>query len=107
MRIFLILVFLLPVLSNAQKILFKNVNIVDVEKGAVIANQNVLVVSNHIKKISANPIVVNGAIMVNASGKYLIPGLWDSYTSVMDSYNESTAHRSEIFCLGRCWHPKT
>ncbi|MGI8581076.1 MAG: amidohydrolase family protein [Chitinophagaceae bacterium] len=90
MRIFLIVVFFLPLLLKAQKILFKKVNIVDVQKGKVIANQNVFVEGNRIKRISSKPFAVKGATVVNGTGKYLIPGLWDmhTHTDAFDNFEQ-------------------
>ncbi|MEO6255077.1 MAG: amidohydrolase family protein [Ferruginibacter sp.] len=84
------ILFLLPLQSLSQQasILFKNVNVVDVQKGKVIPNQNVFVEGNRIKKISSKSIAVNGAMVVNGSGKYLIPGLCDFNASVLHCENE-------------------
>ncbi len=67
----------LQVFSQQTSILFKNVNVVDVQKGIILPKQNVFVEGNQIKKISSKPIDVNGATVLNGSGKYLLPGLCD------------------------------
>jgi hypothetical protein len=49
-----LIVLLLPIQLFAQQhpVIFKNVNIVDVKKGTIIKNQNILIEGNRIKKIS-------------------------------------------------------
>jgi len=80
---YFILLFLPLQLFSQQKILFKNVNVVDLQKGKVISNQNVLVEGDRIKNISSKPFVVNGATVVDGSDKYLMPGLCDFNACVL------------------------
>ncbi|MFN2458970.1 MAG: amidohydrolase family protein [Chitinophagaceae bacterium] len=84
MKYVILLLLPLQLFSQQTSILFKNVNIVDVQKGKVIANQNVFIEGDRIKKISSKSIVSKGAKIVNASGKYLIPGLWDMHTHIFN-----------------------
>jgi len=64
-----------------QNILIKYVNIIDVEAGEVVYNQDVLIVGSRITSIDsarANSSVPN-AYVVNGEGKYLMPGLWNMH----------------------------
>ncbi|MGI8583836.1 MAG: amidohydrolase family protein [Chitinophagaceae bacterium] len=88
MRIFLIVVFFLPLFSKAQNVLIKNVTVVDVQKGAIIPKQNVLVTGNRITKISSQTITSTIATIVNGTGKYLMPGLCDFNAYVLQYENE-------------------
>jgi imidazolonepropionase-like amidohydrolase len=58
-----------------------NTTVVDVETGALLLNQTVLIAGNRITQIgpSAQLRLPSGAQVVEASGKYLIPGLWDAH----------------------------
>ncbi len=88
MKYIILLLLPLQLFSQQKSILFKNVNIVDVQKGKVIANQNVFVEGNRIKKISSKPVTANGATVVNGLGKYLMPGLCDFNAYVLQYENE-------------------
>jgi imidazolonepropionase-like amidohydrolase len=69
-------------LSTPNKIAIADVTIVDVETGSLYANQTVLIQDDLIIEISpANKAKIpKGTHIVNASGKYIIPGLWDMHT---------------------------
>jgi imidazolonepropionase-like amidohydrolase len=77
MKYFILLLLPLQLFSQKTSILFKNVNIIDVQKGKVLANKNVFIEGNRIKKINSKPFAVNNATVVDGSGKYLMPGLCD------------------------------
>lgn len=67
----------LQLLAQNSSTLFKNVNIIDVKTGKIIANQNVLIEGNRIKSISSKALPEKNATIINATGKYLMPGLCD------------------------------
>lgn len=77
----------------AADIAITDVNVIDVRNGRVQANQTVLISGNRISRIGASRrIRVSGdARVVNATGLYLIPGLWDMHTHALD------ADRSGLF----------
>lgn len=62
-------------------ILIRNVNIIDVEVGCVVQNQDVGIKDQLIKAIAnANQLLAGDSTQViNGKGKYLIPGLWDMH----------------------------
>jgi hypothetical protein len=88
-----ILLLLLPsvLFSQGTSVIFKNVNIINVEKGKIIPNQNILIEGNLIKKISSKPLFSHKATIVDATGKYLIPGLCDFNAKVLDYENSGIA----------------
>ncbi|HEX6313633.1 MAG TPA: amidohydrolase family protein [Gemmatimonadaceae bacterium] len=61
-----------------------NVNVVDVAAGRVIPQQRVVITGSRIVGVGAANAVPTppGANIVNAAGKYLIPGLWDMHVHV-------------------------
>jgi imidazolonepropionase-like amidohydrolase len=63
-------------------IAFTHATVVDVETGRLLPDQTVVVAGNRIREVG--PAVRIGARtrVVDASGKYLIPGLWDMHTHV-------------------------
>jgi len=59
--------------------LITHANCLDVRAGAVVPNQNVLIDHARIQQISAAPIDAPQAKRIDASGKFLMPGLCDSH----------------------------
>ncbi len=64
---------------------FIHVTVVDVERGILLPNRTVIVEGNRILAVGASTAtpVPSGARVVDATGKYLIPGLWDMHVHVM------------------------
>jgi hypothetical protein len=68
---------------SSTAILISNANIVDVRNGAILENQQVVVDSGKIKSILStveNPSAY--ATLINAKGKYLIPGLAEMHAHI-------------------------
>jgi imidazolonepropionase-like amidohydrolase len=68
--------------STAQAdLLIKNVSIIDVEKGRLLSAQDVYIIGEKIVQIQSSVKGVRRAKqIVDGTGKYLIPGLWDMHT---------------------------
>ncbi len=62
------------------------VTVVDVEKGTLASGQRVVLKGSRIQAVGAPDLVSlpKGARVVDAREKYLIPGLWDMHTHVID-----------------------
>lgn len=80
----------LPTVASAQSsaavapsLVLDGVTIVDVEDGKLVSNQRVVIDGNRIQAVgSAHTITLpKGTQVVDASGKYLMPGLWDMHIS--------------------------
>jgi len=73
--------FIFPARSEKYDIIIQNVNIVNVETGSIVNNQDVGIQQQIIKKISAgNQLSLSDSTQViDGNGKYLIPGLWDMH----------------------------
>ncbi len=75
--------------AYAQTLAITHVTIIDVSNGAIIPDSTVTIQGNRIVSVtlsgSAPP---KAALVVNAKGEYLIPGLWDMHTHV---YFDNTA----------------
>lgn len=71
--------------SDAPGLAFTHVNVVDVESGRVLPDKTVLIAGNRIATVgrAADVRVPRGAQVVDGSGKYLIPGLWDMHSHVV------------------------
>ncbi|UCC39116.1 MAG: amidohydrolase family protein [Candidatus Aminicenantes bacterium] len=68
-------------LSFGQDLLIKNGTILTVTKGTII-NGDVLIMGGVIKQIGKNIKAPEGIKVIDASGKYVIPGIIDSHTHI-------------------------
>ena len=72
-------------------ILFENANLFDAESGKVIPHQDVWIRANVITKVApsegGSPRIdsIDGPRIIDATGKTLIPGLWDMHAHVSDN----------------------
>jgi imidazolonepropionase-like amidohydrolase len=67
--------------STAESLALVGVNVVDVETGQVHTNQTVLIVERQINAVGSDGTVdlPPATKLVEAGGKFLIPGLWDTH----------------------------
>jgi hypothetical protein len=72
--------------ASADDLLLTNVNVVDVEAGAIGAERSVLVSDGYIKEVGARGAVMApaGARIIDGADRYLIPALWDMHTHPME-----------------------
>ncbi len=65
--------------AAATSLVFEGVTVVDVEQGKLVPDQRVVITGNRIRAVGdvSKVQMPQGAQVVPASGKYLIPGLWD------------------------------
>ncbi len=69
----------------AQRIIIQHVRIVDVKTGALLPKQHLLIENGFIRQISDELINTQANdLVIDATGKYLMPGLIDMHTHVMD-----------------------
>ena len=78
--------------ATAQPLAFADVTVIDVEDGTARPGMTVIVSGDRITSVGPTSTVAvpDGATVIDASGKYLIPGLWDMHAHVffdgMDGY---------------------
>ena len=60
-------------------LVFANVDVVDVVSGELLQDQQVHVAAGKIAAVSAAPLTIEGAEVIDGTGKTLIPGLWDMH----------------------------
>ena len=72
----------LPASAVEKALVFDKVAVVDVETGKLLQDQRVVIEGNRIRTVGASGKVQipSGAQVIDAHGKYLIPGLWDMHT---------------------------
>src|SRR5688572_27394923 len=69
--------------SYAQHtVLIKQVNIIDVEKGTIIKNANVLIRDTAIASITTKESNLKADTIIDGNNRYLIPGLWDMHVHI-------------------------
>lgn len=70
----------------AEDLVLKNVNVVDVDAGAIVAGRTVVVSDGSIKEIGAQETLrpPAGARVVDGSGRFLMPALWDMHSHPME-----------------------
>jgi len=86
------------VLPTAQTVLFKNATVWTCEKDGILQSTDVLITNGKIKAIGKN-LSAAGAIVIDATGKHLSPGIVDehSHIAVSGDVNEGTqAVTSEV-----------
>ena len=72
-------------------VLIKNATVLTVTKGT-LENSDVLVQDGIIKKVGQNLNAPNGVTTIDASGKYLMPGIIDAHSHLgLDVVNEATS----------------
>jgi hypothetical protein len=72
--------------EDASGVAFVDVSVVDVENGRVLTEQTVLVRGDRIVALGASNAVRTGPTdrLVNSTGAFLIPGLWDMHVHLID-----------------------
>lgn len=77
--------------NKSADMLLSNINLIDVEQGVVIKNQDVFIDGNKISYITTHGEVNAKALkIVDGTGKYVIPGLWDMHTHIRSySYQDN------------------
>lgn len=80
--------------NEKSVVAFTNVNVIPMDRERVLANQTVLIKNGMIAEIGAKVKIPKDAQVINAAGRYLIPGLIDMHTHLLsdgDDYPDSIA----------------
>lgn len=86
MRFLALLVLLLPVC--AADLLIRNANVIDVKTGTVLPRRSVLIHGERIHSVGRGLRAPRGGKVIEARGKYLIPGLWDMHVHLWYKQNQ-------------------
>src|SRR6201988_4356127 len=64
---------------SSQTLVFTNVNIVNTRDGRILPDMTVVVKDGRIQGVGRVGLIANdrNVRMINAAGKYMMPGLWD------------------------------
>lgn len=67
--------------DSSPDILIQNINVVDLEQQIILPSQDITITGKRITSISDhNSSRENTGLIIDGSGKYLIPGLWDMHS---------------------------
>ncbi len=84
-----LLCFVLPAFqARAADILIRNANIVDIKGGDILARRSILIHGDRIQTIAPAIRLPRGATIIDARGKYVIPGLWDMHVHLWYKQNQ-------------------
>jgi hypothetical protein len=81
----IVALFLLLSVTARANLVFSNVSVIDVERGVAQPGMSVAIASNRIASVNATArfVAPEGARVIDGSGKFLMPGLWDMHTHVL------------------------
>lgn len=71
--------------SPNRPLVIRNVTLIDMTDAKPKQNMTVIVSGNRIAKIGKNIKIPKAAEIVDAAGKFLMPGLWDNYTFTLEA----------------------
>src|SRR5262245_45742644 len=83
MKLLLLSTLLFSFSLHAQTLLIKNAMIIDVRNGQLTRNTDLLIEKNKIGKIGKGIKPGAATVIIDASDKFLIPGLWDMHAHVL------------------------
>lgn len=90
MKSLLSFVFLFTTIINAQsppkRIFLRNANVIDVKTGNISSGSSLIIEGERIAAIGKNVKMQMGDSVVDATGKFIIPGLWDMHTHAFGKY---------------------
>jgi amidohydrolase family protein len=66
-------------ITQMSMLAIKNVSVIDVKNSKVERDRIVIITGNKITFVGAKTKIPDGATIVDATGKYLMPGLWDMH----------------------------
>lgn len=88
-----------PGVKPAAGIAFEGVNVIDVTDGKILKEQTVVVVGNRITTIAdagkTNP--PQAALVVDARGKFMVPGYWDMHPHTEEPGNANIALQDSLY----------
>ncbi len=70
--------------ASAQPLVFQHVTVIDAAGGPPIPNTTVITNGGLIERIAPGAEPPQGAVTIDATGKFMIPGLWDMHVHLTD-----------------------
>ena len=82
--------------QEKSAIVFRNVSVIDMTGGHPKPNMTVIVRGNRIAEIGKNLKIPKNAEIVDASGKFLIPGLWDMHVHMFNNISRAGTNDRDV-----------
>jgi hypothetical protein len=73
-----------PASAQMPPLVIEHINVVDVSLGRIRKDQTVTILRDKISAVRTKPMHTRGATVIDGSGKFLIPGLWDMHVHLGD-----------------------
>ena len=83
--------------ANNRPVVFRNVTVIDMRSGFLKRQMTVVVVGNRITALGKRVKAPDKAEIVDASGKFMIPGLWDMHAHIFNNSFAAGTNDSEIY----------
>jgi imidazolonepropionase-like amidohydrolase len=87
--------------ENSNVVAFTNVSIIDVTGGPTQHDMTLVINGNHITALGETALISapTGALVVDAAGKFVIPGLWDMHVHTLQTWTvaDSTVDLPDTF----------
>src|SRR5215217_5812628 len=74
-------------LTQGGVLAIRNASVIDVKTNKVVSGAVVLIDGNKIIAVSKKAIIPKEATVIDATGKYMIPGLWDMHAHAQTGNN--------------------
>jgi predicted amidohydrolase YtcJ len=73
--------------SASGSLVFANATVIDIRTGHLLRDQTIIATGERITALSSRAKVPANAELVNAAGKFVIPGFWDMHSTVATTQN--------------------
>lgn len=83
--------------ATNHSVVFRNVTVIDMQSGQPKPQMTVLIVGNRITALGKKVKVPNNAEIVDASGKFMIPGLWDMHVHIFNNSSRAGTHNKDSY----------
>lgn len=72
--------------QTTSRIVFQNITVIDVGKGEARPGMTVVLSGNRIASVGKTSEIPKGSQVVDGSGKFMLPGLWDMHSHSLDRW---------------------
>lgn len=82
--------------ASGRPLVFRNVTVIDMQSSRLQPQMTVVIVGSRITALGKTVRVPNKAEVVDGSGKFMIPGLWDMHVHIFNNSFAAGTNDSEI-----------
>jgi Amidohydrolase family len=74
--------------SEQRSLVFTNATVIDVKSGHLVRGQTIVITAKRISALSSHVEIPAGATVMDAGGRFVVPGFWDMHTHALWSTNQ-------------------